>query len=139
MANVVLLGTDSAVLEALAQTLVGTGHTTLMADDTADLLAIARASCTTVLVTERSLLQAPDVAERLPARLGADALIAFHSAEAADGDCSNVVAQRLHRLVLADLCLPQERQRLVALIGAVEQLAERAGRGPWGLVEALVE
>ncbi len=129
MANVVLLATDPGVLEALAQTFVGSGHRTLLADDTADLLTIARAAGTTVLVTERSLLLAPEVAERFPARLGANALIAFHTAEARDDECSPAMAQRLHRLVLADLCLPQERTRLLALIGAVEQLAERADRG----------
>ncbi len=139
MANVVLLGSDPAVLKSLAQSLADSGHRIFLANDTADILAIARAAGTTVLVTERSLLLAPEVAERLPARLGADALIAFHSGILRDDDCSPAIPQRLHRLVLADLCLPQEMMRLLALIGAVEHLAERADRGlVSGLVGAVV-
>lgn len=129
MANVVLLGTDPALLEGIAQTLAAAGHTLILVDDQTDLLAVARAAGTTVLVTERSLLLAPDVAERLPASLGANALIAFHTDATRDDADQSAVSQRLHRLVLADLCLPLERHRLVALVRCVEELADRAGRG----------
>lgn len=128
MANVVLLGTDPALLEGLAQTLAAAGHAPIVIDDQADLLTVARAEGTTVLVTERALLLAPDVAERLPATLGANALVAFHTSGTRDDGGPAAVSPRLHRLVLADLCLPLERHRLVALVGCVEGLAARAGR-----------
>lgn len=129
MANVVLLGTDPTLLEGLAQTLAASGHSPNLLDDGADLLAVARAEGPTILVAERALLLAPAVAERLPATIGANALIAYHTGETPDSGAPTALPQRLHRLVLADLCLPLERQRLVALIGCVEDLAERAGRG----------
>lgn len=128
MANVVLLGTDPALLEGIAQTLAAAGHRPIVIDDQADLLTVARAEGTTVLVTERALLLAPDVAERLPATLGANALIAFHTDAARDDAGPAAVPQRVHRLMLADLCLPLERHRLVALVRRVEERAEQAGR-----------
>lgn len=144
MANVVLLGTDPALLEGIAQALAAAGHTPIVIDDQADLLTVARAEGTTVLVTERALLLAPDVIERLPATLGTNALIVFHTDAHTDATRdhagSAAVAQRLHRLVLADLCLPLERHRLVALVRCVEELAERAGRSqaPDGTDQALL-
>jgi hypothetical protein len=120
MAAVLLIGSDSALLEGLAQTLAGAGHRPRIAGSPAE--AAERPPTAPPLVTVAERDTAAD-ALHLPLAPGG-ALFVYRA-----GDSSATplpaVAQRA---VLADLALPLERHRLLALVAYVEERAARTGR-----------
>jgi DNA-binding NtrC family response regulator len=120
MAAVLLIGSDSALLEGLAQTLAGAGHRPRLADSPAQAAEQTPTAPPLVTVAERST--AVD-ALRLPLARGG-ALIVYRAGDAPAGPLP-AVAQRA---VLADLALPLERHRLLALVAYVEERATRTGR-----------
>src|SRR5581483_11325083 len=100
-----LVGTDLPLLEGLAQSFAGLGF-----------------SPTVV----QSLTEARDVAAHNPplVALVGGALVLYRSV----GSMLVTFSASVQRAVLADLTLPLERNRLVALVQHVEQRAKAAGR-----------
>lgn len=123
MASILIVGSDSALLEGVAQTLVGAGHQVLAAKDIPEALEtlhgkrplIALVHCEE-LITRAPMLHA--------AVVHGGALLAFHCD---DDDCS-ALPFSVKRTTLATLRLPLERQRLLALVRYIENRAHAAGR-----------
>jgi DNA-binding NtrC family response regulator len=125
--SILVVGSDVALLEGVAQTLVGAGHQVVIAKDIPEALEtlhddrplVALVHCDELL--SRGAMLRPALAE-------GGAMVAFH--------CDDADEQRLpfrvKRSTLAELTLPLERQRLLALVRHVETRAQAAGRGSGG-------
>lgn len=123
MTTILLIGHDAALLEGLAQILAGTGHRAHIARTVAEGIEMAEAHPPLAVLVERRLaLHDPDVSRVRVASGGA--LLLYRSADAEPG----ALPPALQRLVLADLTLPLERHRLVALIQRVDERARATGR-----------
>ena len=123
MATILLIGEDAALLEGVAQTLASNGHTSSVAMSLADARDLAQRTPPLVIVVDRRLLS--DEPLGLPLAAGGAAVL-YRTA----GASSSVLPNGLGRSVLADLTLPLERNRLVALVQRVEDRAVTVGRGP---------
>jgi hypothetical protein len=129
MAIVFLIGSEDGLLEGIAQTLAAAGHQPRVFRSVPDAHARARGEVPLVAVVERSLAVADAAALRLPLAVGGATLLYRSGAEAA-GDAPLSLA--VQRLVMAELTLPLERHRLLALIQRVEERARVTGRGARG-------
>jgi len=119
MTAVLLIGSDAALLEGIAQTLAAAGHRPRLAAEPVEARELTLGHPPLVIVAARSL--AGD-ALRLPlAPRGA--LVLYRSADEPD----DVLPPSVQRAALADLALPLERQRLLALVAYVEERAARNG------------
>ena len=124
MATIVLIGSDPALLEGLAQTLAAGGHRALLATSIAEARELSASSRPLVAVIERQLAMTGSEVLGLPLARGG-ALLLYRTAATTGGSLS----APMQRATLADLTLPLERQRLVALIQSVEERARLTGRG----------
>jgi len=123
MASILLVGGDEALLEGLAQMLAHAGHVPHTAHSVPDAIEVAASARPLVAIIERDLALANPELARLPLESGGSFLI-FHS-----GDSTRpALASSLQRLVLADLDLPLERHRLLALVQRVDERARATGR-----------
>lgn len=118
MAAIALVGSDIALLEGLAQSLAG--HRVVIATDAADVPDRFAGDPPLVAVVDRALAHA---AARVPLAPGG-AIVLFRTS----GAPASAPLAGLQRLVIADLVLPLERKRLVALVQSVEERARRTGR-----------
>lgn len=123
MAVILVVGPDAALLEGVSQTLVGAGHEVLVARDVPEALESLGSIRPLVAVVDRDELVKSGVAFRAALGPGA-ALIAFNNDDT-DGER---LPFALKRATLAELQLPLERQRLLALVRNVEARAHAAGR-----------
>jgi|SRR5688500_15991893 len=123
MAVVLLVGLDAPTLEGIAQTLAATGHTPALAESVADAAELAATRPPLVAVIDRDIASRSADAFRLPLAPGG-AIVLFR----ASPDDQPPLSATLQRAVLADLTLPLERKRLVALVQHVEERARAAGR-----------
>ena len=122
MASILVVGPDAALLEGVAQTLTGAGHQVVVAGDISESLDLLRGSHPLVAVVSCDELEVRGaMLQALVAQGGA--VIAFHC----DDDDSRL-PYRIKRTTLAELKLPLERQRLLALVKYVENRARAAGR-----------
>jgi DNA-binding NtrC family response regulator len=126
MTHVMLVGGDVALLEGLAQALAALGHSTRLARTLAEARELSGAHLPLVLVVDRAL--ASDAgAELLSAPLASGgARLLYRTASSALAP----LLPALQRAVLADLTLPLERHRLVALVQSVGERARLSGRTP---------
>ena len=123
MASILIVGPDVALLEGVAQTLIGAGHKVSVAKDIPEALdslhgthpLIALVGCEE-LITRGAMLNS------VIAHGGA--LMAYHC----DDDDESGLPFSVKRTTLAELRLPLERQRLLALVKYVEYRARAAGR-----------
>jgi hypothetical protein len=120
VASILLVGADAALLEGIAQALAAAGHQVLTAASIAEASFVASAAPPLLAVVDRSLLTAAGDARSLGLAPGG-ALVAF-------GDPTTALSGPVRRAVLAELRLPLERARLVALAAHVEARAKRTGR-----------
>lgn len=121
---ILLVGTSAPALEGLSQTLSAVGRAARVATSLHDARDLALGERPLIAVVERSLA-ATSTSETLGIPLApGGALVLFHTGQAAWESLSPTV----QRVVLADLALPLERNRLVALIQHVEERARAAGR-----------
>ena len=125
MASILLVGTDAALLEGLAQSLVAAGHAPRLAGTVAEGTELAASDPPLVAVVDRGLAALDSRVLGLPLSRGG-ALVLYRTSAAAAG----TLAPAFVRAALADLSLPLERHRLLALIGRVEERARTTGRGP---------
>jgi DNA-binding NtrC family response regulator len=126
MTHVMLVGSDMALLEGLAQALAALGHTPRVARTLAEARELSSAQLPLVLVVDRTLASVS----------GADLLtapIASGGARLLYRTAASPLAPllpSLQRAVLADLTLPLERHRLAALVQSVGERARLSGRTP---------
>lgn len=122
---ILLAGGNTALLEGLAQALASTGHKVVVAHsaDEADQLA---SQAPILTVAAREMVSDPDPERNILRGVvaGGGALISYREA----GDTSRALSAPVARHVLADLVLPLERNRLVALVERVAARARAVGR-----------
>lgn len=123
MTFVLAVGPDSALLEGLSQTLTAAGHRVSIASSVSEGVELLHGARPLVaLVHCDELLRVDGAARVLLAQGGA--LLAYHSDEAD----APTLPFSLKRATLAELSLPLERHRLLALVQYVESRARAAGR-----------
>ena len=122
MTSILVVGPDAALLEGIAQTLVGAGHQVVVARDITEALETLRGTHPFLALVDCGELEARGaILQTIVAHGGA--VLAFHC----DDDDSRL-PYRTKRNTLAELKLPLERQRLLALVRYVENRARAAGR-----------
>ena len=122
MASILVVGPDTALIEGVAQTLTGAGNHVAIARDIPEALESLRGSRPLMALVECEELEARgSMLQNIVAQGGA--LLAFHC----DDDDSRL-PHRVKRTTLAELKLPLERQRLLALVKYVENRARATGR-----------
>jgi DNA-binding NtrC family response regulator len=123
MASILLIGGDEALLEGLAQMLAHAGHVPHTAHSVNDAIEVAAGTRPLVAIVDRNIALANPEIARLPLDSGGSFLI-YHSGESTRPP----LAGGLQRLVLAELDLPLERNRLLALVQRVDERTRAAGR-----------
>lgn len=122
--RVLLVGEDSALLEGLSQSLAAVGYVPQAATTLHDARESAAASAPLLVVVQRELAaEASAEALGIPLAPGG-AFVLFH------GTATTFIAisPTLQRSVLAELTLPLERNRLVALAQHVHERVLATGR-----------
>jgi hypothetical protein len=124
---ILLAGVNPALLEGLAQALAETGQKVVVAHSLDEAEQHARLE-PILTVAERSLLSDADPGRNFlrGAMAGGGAVVTYREA----GDTSRSLPPQLARNVLADLVLPLERHRLVALAEHLATRAKAVGRSP---------
>ena len=108
---ILLVGGDAALLEGVVQTLAARGYATIVATSLQDAVECCAGNLPLVAVIDRDLAaDAPGLALGIPLVRGG-ALVVFHQTV----EHPPVLAPALQRALLADLALPLERNRLLAL------------------------
>lgn len=126
MTHVMLVGTDVALLEGVAQALAALGHTPMVARTLAEGRELSAAQAPLVLVVDRALASDAS-AELLATPLAAGGVRLLYRTGAS---ALAPLLPSLQRAVLAELTLPLERHRLVALVQSVGERARLSGRTP---------
>ena len=122
MATILLIGSDEALLEGLAQSLTALGHRALMPHDVSEAVDIASAHPPLLALVGQSALRADPRALRIPVLPGG-ALVLYRT----PGELATMIAGT-HRNVLAELVLPLERNRLIALVHHLDERGRVTGR-----------
>jgi DNA-binding NtrC family response regulator len=126
MTYVMLVGTDMALLEGLAQSLAGLGHRPAVTTSLADARELAASLPPLVLVIDRTLASSAG-AELLAVPIAAGgARLLYRSATMPPAP----LLPAMQRAVLADLTLPLERHRLAALVQSISDRAKTTGKTP---------
>jgi DNA-binding NtrC family response regulator len=128
MFGTVLIGSDHALLEGLAQTLAAAGYRVTLADSLHDASVQTAGDPPLVVVVDRAtaLQSARDIG--LHGLAPGGSIVLYHGTD----DAPLPLPASLQRLTLADLTLPLERQRLVALVQSVTARARSRGHGDVG-------
>ena len=125
MLNILLVGSDLPLLEGLAQSLASAGFAPVVAQTLRDgrELALQRAPLVAV-ISRQFAASSPGDTLSIPFAPGG-ALLLYRSA----GAPVFALSPSMQRAVLADLTLPLERNRLMALVHHVAGRARATGRG----------
>jgi len=123
VAKVILVGADVALLEGLAQTLLGFGHDVQCSATIADAASALSGNLPTMAVVSSDALDGVALGATLPLTQGG-ALIVYGKLH---GD-RPFLPPKLQRATLAHLVLPLERQRLVALVQSFDSRSRTTGR-----------
>jgi DNA-binding NtrC family response regulator len=123
MSTILLIGADDALLEGLSQALMNAGHDSRRAHTAAQGVEFALTERPLVVVVERATAMLEPDALRVPLASGGAVLLCHR-----EGDAPSALPPALQRLVLADLTLPLERNRLLALVHRVADRARVTGR-----------
>jgi DNA-binding NtrC family response regulator len=122
MASILLFGGDEALLEGLSQSLVALGHVPVVAHSISEVGELARRESPLLVIADRAVVRGLDLVGLPLLALGP--LVLYRR--------SDEVAEPLHptmqRAVLADLTLPLERNRLMALVQRMEARSRLTGR-----------
>ena len=124
MTHVLLVGSEVALLEGLAQSLAALGHDPVVATSLAEAHDLATLDAPLVLVVSRSLASSAG-AELLGVPLAAGGARLLYRAASVP---LAPLLPALQRSVLADLTLPLERHRLAALVQSLGDRARVTGR-----------
>jgi DNA-binding NtrC family response regulator len=124
MTQILLIGSELPLLEGLAQTFASMGFKPSVASTLAEGRELATSQAPLVAIVSREVAsQASSETLGIPLARGG-ALVLYRSA----GTPLVTFSASLQRAVLADLALPLERNRLVALVQHVDQRAKITGR-----------
>jgi DNA-binding NtrC family response regulator len=124
-ARVFLVGEDGALLEGLAQLFAALGYQTQVATTLSEARDASAAAAPMLAVIDRQLA-ADAGADALAIRLApGGALVLYHTTAGA----RPTIATAVQRAVMADLTLPLERARLIALAHHVQDRLRVTGRG----------
>jgi len=125
-ARVLLVGEDDALLEGLAQSFAALGYLTQVAATLHEARDTSMSGPAPLLAIVDRELAAGSGAETLAIRLSpGGAIVLFHSGP----ENRRAIAPTLQRAVMADLTLPLERARLIALAQHVQERIRATGRG----------
>ncbi len=122
MAIVLLIGSNAALLEGIAQSLAAAGYTPRFAATVREGIEAATVEPPLVAVVERGVALVEPAVLHLPLVRGG-ALLLYRTAS---GD-AGVLTPALQRAALADLTLPLERHRLVALVQRIDDRVRATG------------
>ena len=123
MAKVILVGSDVALLEGLAQTLIGFGHDVSFAATVAEATRPLSEHLPAIAVVSSQALEEAGMGMTLPLTPGG-ALIVYGTSHTDQP----FLPTKLQRATLAHLVLPLERHRLVALVQSFESRSRTTGR-----------
>jgi CheY-like chemotaxis protein len=123
MALLLIVGTDTALIEGMSQTLTGVGHEVMFARSLAEAIEAVGDLRPLVLLVERSAVDEIRSTLRVPQAEGG-AILVFH----AEDTVAPSLPHRLQRATLAELELPLETQRLLALVRYVAKRVHTVGR-----------
>ena len=124
-ARVLLVGEDDALLEGLAQSFAALGYTPVVASSLHEARDASSSHAPVVAVVDRELA-AQSGADALAIRLApGGAMVLYHSG----AETRAMISLALQRSVMADLTLPLERTRLIALAQHVQDRLRATGRG----------
>ena len=126
MTYVMLVGSDAALLEGLAQSLAGLGHRPSVTATLAEARELSAAHPPLVLVVDR-MLAGSGGAELLAVSVASGGARLLYRTVAMP---PTPLLPAIQRAVLADLTLPLERNRLMALVRSVGERAKATGRAP---------
>lgn len=126
MAKILLVGTNAPLLEGLSQTLAAVGHDSRIAATMMEANELASADAPPLIaVIERELAMGATDVLRLQLQPGGT-LILYRT----ESDRAAALSAPLQRACIADLTLPLERHRLIALVQHIAQRARLTRRGP---------
>jgi len=123
VAKVILVGTDVALLEGLAQTLLGFGHDVSFASTVLEAGDVVSGDLPALAVVSSEALEDGGIAATLPLTPGG-ALIVYGKSPTD----RPFLPTKLQRATLAHLVLPLERQRLLALVQSFDSRSRTTGR-----------
>lgn len=122
MASIVVVGSDAALLEGMAQLLAAAGHAVRLATTLAEAVTHEGSEPPLVALVQRGLLVARGATA--PALAPGGATVLYHTTE---GELPSLPA-RVQRATLAEVALPLERHRLLALVQNVVERQQATGR-----------
>lgn len=125
---ILLAGGNTALLEGLAQAFANSGQRVIVAHSLEEARELQARHPPILTVAERGLLSDSEPGKSFlhGTLAGGGALVTYREA----GDTSRALPAVLARHVLADLVLPLERNRLVALADHLATRAKAVGRQP---------
>ncbi|HEY3133491.1 MAG TPA: hypothetical protein VGJ47_02575 [Gemmatimonadaceae bacterium] len=123
MAKVILVGADVALLEGLAQTLLGFGHEVLFAATVGEVAGALNEDVPAIAVVSSEALEDEELGATLPITPGG-AIIVYGKTHAD----KPFLPPKLQRSTLAYLVLPLERHRLLALVQNFDSRSRTTGR-----------
>ena len=123
MAKVILVGADVALLEGLAQTLIGSGHDVSFAATVAEAAGTLSENLPALAVVSCEALEEAGIGMTLPLTPGG-AIIVYGKSHSDQP----FLPTKLQRATLAHLVLPLERHRLLALVQSFDQRSRTTGR-----------
>ena len=118
-----LVGADVALLEGLAQTLVGFGHDVSFAATVAEAAGSLSVDLPALAVVSCDALEEAGIGMTLPLTPGG-AMIVYGTSH----DHQPFLPTKLQRATLAHLVLPLERHRLMALVQSFDSRSRTTGR-----------
>ena len=121
----ILVGADVALLEGLAQTLLGFGHEVLFAATIGEVAGALNEDVPALAVVSSEALESEDLGATLPITPGG-AMIVYAKSHTE----KLFLPPQLQRSTLAHLVLPLERQRLLALVQSFD-IRSRTRRLPY--------
>jgi DNA-binding NtrC family response regulator len=123
VAKVILVGDDVALLEGLAQTLIGFGHMVSFAGTVSEASGSLSEDLPTIAVVSCEALEEAGAGATLPLSAGG-ALIVYGTSHTDQP----FLPTKLQRATLAHLVLPLERHRLLALVQSFDSRSRTTGR-----------
>jgi DNA-binding NtrC family response regulator len=125
MPQILLVGSELPLLEGLSQSFAALGFSPVVAQSLHEAREFASAHAPLVAVVSRRLA-AESSADTLSIPVSAGGALVLYSTGRVD---PVNLSPTMQRSVLADLTLPLERNRLMALVQHLEDRARAAGRG----------
>jgi len=125
MTQILLVGRETALLEGLAQSFGAMGLSTTVTPTLNEARETAAQQAPLIAIVSRSLA-AEATGETLNIPLAPGGALVLYRAGAGGGAA---LSPTMQRTVLADLALPLERNRLVAIVQHVGERAKTTGRG----------